>query len=316
MSKTGPDFWRDKRVVVTGGDGYTGFHLCQALASAGSKVRALVRTGESKNLKGLKSPIEIITGDLLDYPSLLSALKGADVVFHTAAITLIPETRATVLNTFNVNAGGTLGILMAAKDNGVSRVVYTSTCHVYGRQEKLPIKEDQTPSPVDIYSASKLAGEHLCKSFVEMFGVDSVIARSFNHFGPRQREEFLIPTVIAKCLRGGEVELGNPKPTRDYSYASDIVRGYMLIAEKGRSGEVYHLASGQERSVESIANEIVRVGGFNVKLNWHPDARKTDLPRSVGDASKARKELGWDPQVSFEEGLRRTIEYYRGQTGS
>lgn len=310
---SGNSFWRGRRVVVTGADGYTGFHLCEALAAAGSRVRGLVRTGESKNLRDLAAPVEILIGDLLDYPSLLTALKGADVVFHTAAITLIPETRATMLNTFNVNASGTLGVLMAAKENNVTRLVYTSTCHVYGCQDRLPIKEDQTPLPVDIYSASKLAGEHLCKSFLEMFDLDSVIARSFNHFGPRQREEFLIPTIITKCLRGGEVELGNPKPTRDYSHVSDIVNGYMLLAEKGRAGEVYHLASGVERTTESIANDIVRIGGFNVKLRWHPEARKVDLPRSVGDASKARRELGWKPQVAFEEGIKRTVDYYRSR---
>jgi len=304
-------FWKGKKILVTGADGYTGYHLCETLLRRGAHVRALVRTGALKNLCQLKNHIEIITGDLLDYPSLLAATRDIDVIFHMAAITLIPETRAMVVGTFNVNAGGTLNVLMAALENRVKKIVYTSTCHVYGKQEKLPITEEHTPVPIDIYSASKLAGEHLCTSFVEMFGVDVSISRAFNHFGPCQRDEFLIPTVITKLLRNEKLELGNPKPTRDYSYVTDIVEGYLLVAQYGKCREVYNLCSGVERTVESVVENIIRIGGFKADLEWSPTARRVDIPRSYGDYSKAQKELGWTPKTTFEEGVLNTIAWYR-----
>jgi UDP-glucose 4-epimerase len=303
------EFWKDKTVLVTGGDGYTGVHLCRSLLDAGAHVRALVRSGAQRNLTDLLGRLELARGDLTDYSSLLVAAKGADVIFHTAAITLIPETRAMVLNTFDVNSSGTLNAMLAAHENKVPRVVYTSTCHVYGNQSEFPITERHVPNPIDIYAASKLSGEHICTAFHEMFDLGVVIVRAFNHFGPCQREEFLIPTVITKLL-GGEVSLGNPSPTRDYSYVSDIVDGYMLLAERGDPGELYHLSSGVERSVRQIVDDILRVGNFSAKVTWNPGARKIDIPRSVGDSSRARN-LGWKPSVSFDEGIRNTIDWFR-----
>jgi len=254
-----------------------------------------------------------VLGDVQDYHSLLEALKGVDIAFHLASITLIPETRAKIFNTFNTNALGTLNFLMAAKARDVSKIVYVSTCHVYGKQESLPITEACAPKPIDIYSASKLAGESLALSFAEMYGMNISISRAFNHYGPYQRPDFLVPSIILRLLRNEELQMGNPLPTRDFAFVDDIVRGYALLAEKGRSSEIYHFSNGIERSVREIVETVMRISGVATEVQWNPDARRVDIPRSVGDSSKARRELGWRPQVDFENGMEKTIAWYRSQ---
>jgi nucleoside-diphosphate-sugar epimerase len=258
----------------------------------------------------------VVLGDVQDYQSLIEALKGVDVAFHLAAITLIPETRAKTFNTFSTNALGTLNFLMAAKAQNVSKIVYVSTCHVYGKQDKLPITEETAPKPIDIYSASKLAGESLALSFAEMYGMNISISRAFNHYGPYQRPDFLIPSIILRILRGEELVMGNPTPTRDFAYVDDIVRGYALLAEEGRSSEIYHFSSSIERSVKEIVATIMEISGSKTEVTWNPDARRVDIPRSVGDYSKATKELGWKPRVDFEDGIKKTVAWYRSQLDS
>ncbi len=224
----------------------------------------------------------MVLGDVQDYQSLIEALKGVDVAFHLAAITLIPETRAKTFNTFSTNALGTLNFL----------------------------------KPIDIYSASKLAGESLALSFAEMYGMNISISRAFNHYGPYQRPDFLIPSIILRLLRGEELAMGNPTPTRDFAYVEDIVGGYVLLAERGRSSEIYHFSSGIERPVKEIVATIMRISGGKSKVTWNPDARRVDIPRSVGDYSKATKELGWKPRVDFEDGVKKTVAWYRAKLES
>lgn len=308
------NFWRNKTVLITGADGFAGSHLCEQLVELGANVRAFVKPGILKNIGHLVDKVTIVKGDVLDYQSLLNTLKHVDIVFHLAAITLIPETRAVVTKTFEVNTIGTLNVLLASKEMGVKKVVYVSTCHVYGYQEKLPITEDHIPKPIDIYSASKLAAEHICTSFAEMFKMDIAISRAFNHYGPRQREEFLIPTIITNLLRRKRLELGNPEPTRDFSYVTDIIEGYILLAERGEPCQVYQFCSGIERSAREIVEKIIEVGGFEpVEIKWNPQARKVDIPRSYGTYEKAKRELGWEPKVDFEEGILKTISWYKNK---
>jgi len=258
----------------------------------------------------------MVLGDVQDYQSLLEALKGVDVAFHLAAITLIPETRAKTFNTFTTNAIGTLNFLMAAKAQDVPKSVYVSTCHVYGKQEKLPIIEDTAPKPIDIYSASKLSGESLALSFAEMHGMNISISRAFNHYGPYQRPDFLVPSIILRLLRGEKLAMGNPTPTRDFSYIDDIVRGYALLAEKGRSSEIYHFSSEIERTVQEIVETIMKISGIKSDVYWNPEARRVDIPRSKGNHSKASRELGWEPRIAFEDGLKKTVAWYRSQLES
>jgi len=307
----GRSFWQGKTVLVTGSSGFAGRNLSILLSNLGSRVRCFVR---SKNDFPVSEPgISLLVGDVQDYQSVLDALEGVDAAFHLAAITLIPETRAKTFNTFATNALGTLNFLMAAKAQDVSKLVYVSTCHVYGKQDKLPITEDTAPRPIDIYSASKLSGESLALSFAEMHGMNISISRAFNHYGPYQRSDFLVPSIILRLLRGERLAMGNPTPTRDFSYVEDIVRGYALLGEKGRSAEIYHFSSGEERSVQQIVETVMKISGVKSEVHWNPDARRVDIPRSVGDYSKAEKELGWTPRVDFEDGMKKTVAWYRSQ---
>ena len=307
-------FWNGKRVLVTGSSGFAGRSLTSLLSRLCSEVRCFVR---SKNDMSANDASNILVlGDVQDYQSLLVALKGVDVAFHLAAITLIPETRAKIFNTFTTNAIGTLNFLMAAKAQDVSKIVYVSTCHVYGKQEKLPIGEEAAPKPIDIYSASKLAGESLALAFAEMYGMNITISRAFNHYGPYQRPDFLVPSIIFRLLKGEKLVMGNPTPTRDFSYVTDIVRGYALLAEKGRSQEIYHFSSGIERTVREIVEIIMKISGAKSEVHWNPEARRVDIPRSLGDYSKATRELGWKPQVDFEDGVKKTVAWYRSQIES
>ena len=307
----GRSFWQGKTVLVTGSSGFAGRNLSILLSNLGSRVRCFVR---SKNDFPVSEPgISLLVGDVQDYQSVLDALEGVDAAFHLAAITLIPETRAKTFNTFATNALGTLNFLMAAKAQDVSKLVYVSTCHVYGKQDKLPITEDTAPRPIDIYSASKLSGESLALSFAEMHGMNISISRAFNHYGPYQRSDFLVPSIILRLLRGERLAMGNPTPTRDFSYVEDIVRGYALLGEKGRSAEIYHFSSGEERSVQQIVETVMKISGVKSEVHWNPEARRVDIPKSVGDYSKARKELGWTPRVDFEDGMKKTVAWYRSQ---
>jgi nucleoside-diphosphate-sugar epimerase len=280
----------------------------------GVQLRYFVR---SKNDAPSDTPDDkICLGDVQDYQSLLEALKEVDIAFHLAATTLIPETRAKTFNTFSTNALGTLNFLMAARAHDVSKIVYISTCHVYGKQDKLPITEEAVPKPIDIYSASKLSGESLSLSFAEMHGMNISISRAFNHYGPHQRPDFLIPSIILRILHAEKLAMGNPTPTRDFAYVEDIVRGYALLAEKGKSSEIYHFGSGIERSVQEIVNIIMKISGVRSEVYWNPDARRVDIPRSVCDYSKATKELGWKPRIDFEDGIKKTVAWYRSQLES
>src|SRR5260370_38806569 len=313
MVEGSPDksFWKGKTVLVTGSSGFAGRNLSSLLSLLGSNVRCFVI---SKNDYPENEPgTELVVGDVQDYQSLLDALKGAEVAFHLAAITPIPQTRAKIFNTFATNALGTLNFLMAARAQDVPKLAYVSTCHVYGKQNKLPITEDTAPKPIDIYSASKLAGEGLALSFAEMYGMDISISRAFNHYGPYQRPDFLLPSIILRLLKGEKLAMGNPSPTRDFSYVDDIVRGYALLAEKGRSAEIYYFSSGEERSVQQIVETIMKISGVKSEVHWNPDARRVDIPRSVGDYSEAEKKLGWTPRVDFEDGMKKTVAWYRSQ---
>ncbi len=285
--------------------------MAEYLQTMHSDVKCFVRSDRNLAAKGPR--IKAVVGDVQDYQSLVEALKGVDVAFHLAAITIIPETRAKVFNTFSTNSLGTLNFLLAARERRVPKLVYVSTCHVYGKQSEVPIREDTPPKPIDIYSASKLAGESLALSFAEMYQMDISISRAFNHYGPRQRPDFLIPSVILRLLKRETLKMGNPNPTRDFAYVEDIVRGYALLGERGASSEIYHFCSGVERSVRQIANSIAEIAGVKPDIRWNPDARRVDIQRSVGDYSKARKELGWQPRVSFEDGMKKTLSWYRSQ---
>ncbi|MBI4010643.1 MAG: GDP-mannose 4,6-dehydratase [Candidatus Aenigmarchaeota archaeon] len=305
-------FWKGKSVLVTGANGFTGSNLCRALLEEGANVKAFVkRGGLLLNLNEIKSELSITIGDVTDLTSLIKAMDGVDYVFHSAAVVPVVEAREVPANTLQVNIMGTFNVAWVAMRSNVKRMLHISTCHIYGNQpeDKLPLKEDTTPNPADIYSSSKYAAELVIKPLIAQ-GFDIVISRAFNKYGPGQRGDFFIPKVVSQVLRGIAPKLGNPNPTRDYSYVMDIVKGYMAIVEKGEKGEMYHLCSGVETRIGDFCNEIIEACGSNVKPVWE-STRSQDISRSYGDCSKAIKELGWKPKTSLKDGLRLTVEWWK-----
>ncbi|MBI2547512.1 MAG: GDP-mannose 4,6-dehydratase [Candidatus Aenigmarchaeota archaeon] len=308
-------FWKNKKVLVTGASGFTGSHLCRKLVNSGAVVRAYVRRGGSKNrIKDILTKVQIVEGDLIDITSLINATKDIDYVFHTGAIVPVSEARMVPYSSVQVNAVGVFNTVWAAKENNVKKLLYTSTCHVYGNQhmDKLPLKENTQPNPIDIYSAAKFAGEIFLKPFtLEDSGTDFIITRAFNKFGPDQIGDWLIPRTIRQVLNKINPKVGNPDSTRDYSYISDIVDGYMLALEYGKNGDLFNLGSGKETSVKECVDKIIEFSGSKVIPVWDTGYRKNDVLRSVGDSSKAKKELGWEPKVSFDDGMKLTLDWWK-----
>ncbi len=307
-----PSFWNHKTVLVTGSGGFAGGHLCEYLYSLGANVRCLIRPGEDPPIRGPRSKTSL--GDVRNFQNLLEAFDAVDVAFHLAAITEISEARADVFSTFATNSLGTLNFLNAARQAKTSKLVYVSTGQVYGKQSAFPISEGALPHPIDIYSASKLAGENLAVSFVEMYQMDVSISRAFNHYGPRQRPQFLIPDVMLRLLDKAPLQVRNATATRDFTYVSDIVRGYVLLAERGKPSHIYNLCSGVERSVEHVVETIMKIAGAKHDFPQNSGTKLLEISRSVGDYSKAREELGWEPQIPFDDGITRTLAWYRANT--
>lgn len=304
-------FWTGSRVLVTGANGMTGSHLCRELLKVGARVRGLVRsTSQLDNLLDIREDLELVVGDVTEPPSLFRALKGVDYCFHSAAMVSVVGALEASDMTIQVNAVGAHNVAWAAMKSGVKKMLHISTCHVYGDQAEYPIQETAPPRPIGTYAASKFSGEILVRSLVSQ-GFPVVFSRSFAKFGPGQSTKFLIPNIISQLLDGQEVRLGDPRPTRDYSYIVDIVRGYILMLEKGRSGEIYHLSSGEERAVSELFKRIAELCSVPSRPVWNQHTRPIDAMRQAGDSTKARRELGWEPQVPLEEGLRLTIEWWR-----
>lgn len=281
------------KVIVTGADGFVGSWLVDDLIVYGYEVKALVRSTPLKNLEP-RPGIEVVSGDLLDLESLKLAFKGASQVFHLGAISGVEETRRMPEQAWEVNTRGTLNVIRAALANRVEKVLVTSTCHVVGS---------------DIYAASKRAMEEICSVYSDK--IDIVITRAYNHFGPRQRPEWLIPKIILQALnRKDYINLGNPNPRRDFTYVTDIVDGYRLAMEKGKG--IYTFCSGVMRPVSQVVDSIIDL------LNWkgkviYGAPRDQDFTLHASDFDKAKTELGWYPLVPFMDGLQRTIDWYKAK---
>jgi dTDP-glucose 4,6-dehydratase len=304
---------KGKTVLVTGAGGFTGSHLSRELIKQGADVRAYVKRGSPlTNLGDIMDRIHLIKGDIQDYTNLSNAMKGVDFVFHVAAIVPVHESRDLPYLSIQVNTVGTFNVAWSAVQAGVKKLLYTSTCHVYGNQpeSQLPIKEETVPNPLDIYSATKYAGEVLLKQFVNIDGIEIIITRAFNKYGPNQVGDWLFPRTIKKVLTQNKIKVGNSNSTRDYSYIEDVVQGYILALEKGKNGDIFNLGSGKESSVKKVVEKIVEISGRDVSLEWET-FRTVDILRSFGDCTKAKKVLGWEAKTSLDEGIRKTVEWWK-----
>lgn len=312
--------WQNKRVLVTGAGGFIGSHLVERLVELGASVRAFVHYNALGSWGWLdysphRERIEVVMGDLTDRDLVFRAARNVEVIFHLAALIAIPYSYQAPASYIRTNIEGTLNILLAARDLKIPRLVHTSTSEVYGTARYVPIDENHPLQGQSPYSATKIAADKLAESFYCSYGVPLVIVRPFNTYGPRQSTRAVIPTIITQCLTGNTVYLGHLHPTRDLNYVSDTVEGFLRAASAENAlGETINLGSGREISIEDLALLIARLIGKEVRLETDEQRRrpqKSEVERLLADNSKAKRLLNWQPRVSLEEGLIRTINWMR-----
>ncbi len=304
--------------LVTGGAGFIGSHLIEALVAAGQRVRVLdnLDTGLRGNLAHLRPAPEIIVGDVADPAHVAAAVAGCDVVYHLAALASVQKSVEDPASVHRVCATGTLNMLDAARRAGVRRVVYAASASAYGIPGDNVQSETETLRPLSPYAAAKLAGEMYCESFSATFGLETVRLRFFNVFGPRQRADSpysgVIAIFVAKLTAGTAPTVhGDGLQSRDFVFVSDVVQALRKAAEApGVAGRVYNIGTGQRISVLDLVAALNRQLGTNL-APVHAAPRTGDIRHSCADIARARADLGYAPAVAFEEGLARTIEWYR-----
>lgn len=303
------------RVLVTGGAGFIGSHLAERLLDLGHEVRVLdsFATGRRENLEGL-SGVELIEGDIQSFERAHNAVRGCEAVLHQAALPSVPRSIQDPLTTNAVNVTGTLNLLLAARDAGVRRVVYASSSSVYGANEALPKCEDQPVSPISPYAVSKLAGEGFCRAFTCIYGLECIALRYFNVFGPRQdpRSQYsaVIPRFIEAALHGSTpVIFGDGKQSRDFTYIDNVVDANLrAMTGSAGAGEVFNIACGERVSLNEALDTVAEVAGTELHPDHQP-ARVGEVRHSQADIRRAREELGYEPAVSFADGIRYTLEH-------
>jgi nucleoside-diphosphate-sugar epimerase len=301
-------------VLVTGGGGFIGSNLVRALLERGDTVRVLdnFSTGFRGNLEDLTDDVEMVEGDLRSYERVHAAVRGVEVVFHQGALPSVPRSVQDPLTTTAVNVEGTLNVLLAARDEGVRRVVSASSSSVYGNTGTLPRTEDQAPDPISPYAVAKLAAERFCTSFSRVYAMESISLRYFNVFGPRQdpnsQYAAVVPRFISAVAAGRPVTIhGDGEQSRDFTYVANVVAANLLAADaQDASGAILNIATGGSETVNSLADSIGRLLGKPVEKEHEP-ARAGDVHASWADISLARDTIGFEPTVAFEDGLQRTI---------
>jgi len=311
----------NKKVLVTGADGFIGSHLVEALLNEGCNVKAFVFYN-SFNSKGwldtfsnekLKQ-IEIFAGDIRDPNGVRAATKEVDIVFHLAALIGIPFSYHSPDSYIDTNIKGTLNVLQASRDYNVERVVVTSTSEVYGSAQYVPIDEKHSLQGQSPYSASKIGADKVAESFSCSFDLPVVIARPFNTYGPRQSARAVIPTIITQLSNGNkDMQLGSLHPTRDFTFVSDTVEAFIRMVESEETcGKTFNIGSGFEISIGELTRRIAKL--INKDLDIVLDEKrirphKSEVQRLWADSTLAQKTFGWRPKVSIEEGLKHTIEW-------
>lgn len=306
------------KYLVTGGAGFIGSHIATALAERGDEVSVFdnLSTGTRENLAHLGSKVDLIEGDLLDRDAVDQAVSDVDVIYHQAALASVPRSVAKPMDTNAACVTGTLNILDAARLAKVKRVIYAGSSSAYGNQPFMSKREGDVPMPLSPYAAAKLAGENYCRAFHATYGLETVVIRYFNVFGPRQdpNSEYsaVIPIFVTKMLAGDRPTVyGDGLQSRDFTFIENVVAGN-LAAEKApdAAGRVFNVACGRQFSLLDLLASIKNVLGTEIEPVF-ADPRAGDVRESLADISAAREILGYEPKVDFEEGLRRSIEYYR-----
>ena len=305
--------------LITGGAGFIGSNLAQALVRDGERVRVFddFSSGTRENLAPVRDRVEIVEADLRDYAAVKRAMQGVTYVAHQGALRSVERSVDDPLSSDEVNVHGTMHVLMAARDTpGVRRVVYASSSSVYGDNPTLPKVEDQTPAPVSPYAVSKLAAELYCRVFSRLYGVETVSLRYFNVFGPYQSPESryaaVIPLFMRAALAGTPLEIhGDGEQSRDFTYIDNVVLANRLaMTTPGVAGEVFNVACGERHSLLDIAAALGRLVGRELPRR-HVDPRRGDVRHTQASIDRIQTKLRFHPTVGFEDGLRRTWEWYR-----
>lgn len=306
-----------KRAVVTGGAGFIGSHIADGLVARGYQVAIIddLSTGNKENVASLlnQNHVEFTECSIADLSVLTKLFRGANYVFHLAAIPSVPRSIENPQASHEANITGTLKVLLAARDTAVKKVVYASSCAVYGDTCTLPIKEDTLSNPQSPYAVTKLAGEYYCQVFHQVYGLPTVCLRYFNVYGPRQDPNSdysaVIPRFIQRVLDGKPpIILGDGEQTRDFTFITDVVEANILVAESQATG-IFNIGSGQSISITRLAELIIGLAGINVKP-IHEEPRQGDIKHSLADISKAGS-FGYKPKYSLERGLRKTIASFQ-----
>ncbi len=306
--------------LVTGGAGFIGSHLAEALVRRGDTVRVLdnLSTGFRHNLDSVKDDVQLIEGDIQDASVVAQAVQGVDCVFHQAALASVPRSVERPLDTNAACVTGTLTILDQARRAGVRRVVYAASSSAYGDQPFSSKREVDLPSPLSPYAVAKLAGEYYCQAFYQTYGLETVAIRYFNVFGPRQDPKSpysaVIPLFITALLAGEPpVIFGDGQQSRDFTYIANVVHGNLLAAESTEAvGRTVNVANGRSTSLLSLIDQLNMLLGTRVAPVFQPP-RPGDVKHSLADITLAQQLLGYEPPIPFEEGLAKSIEYYRGR---
>ena len=303
-------------VLVTGGGGFIGSHLVERLLAEGYGVRVLdnFATGHRENLSAVLEDVELVEGDIQSYERVHNAVRGCDLIFHQAALPSVPRSIQDPLTSNASNVIGTLNVLLAARDAGVRRVVYASSSSVYGANTELPKRETSPALPIAPYPVSKLAGEGYCRSFSEVYGLETVALRYFNVFGPRQdplsQYAAVIPTFITAFLDGKRpVVFGDGEQSRDFTYVQNVVEANLLAAgSEAVSGGIFNIACGERITLNEVVEELRSLTGRDLEA-IHADSRPGEVRHSLADISTAGEALGYEPEVDFRAGLRLALEY-------
>jgi nucleoside-diphosphate-sugar epimerase len=306
------------KALVTGGAGFIGSNISRRLAQEGWSVRIVdnLSSGKLGNLSDIAGKIEFVQADIGDEATAGKAVAGVDVVFHLAAQVSVPASVDDPVRTHRDCTDATFKLLLAARDAKVRRFVYSASSAAYGDDPEQPKKETMLPRPISPYAIGKLAGEYYCSVFARVFGIETISLRYFNVFGPYQdpKSQYAaaIPAFIATMLKGNRPTIyGDGEQTRDFTFIDNVVQANLLAATaKCTAGEVVNIASGTSVTVNETISNLNDILGMNVQPVYAPP-RAGDVKFSSADISLARKTLGFEPQVSFREGLTRTVEWYK-----
>lgn len=310
------------KVLVTGAAGFIGSHLVERLLRDGYGVKALIRYN-SRNDWGLlellpeliKKSVEVVAGDVRDPYMVSKSVRGCHTVFHLASLIAIPYSYVAPQSYIDTNVSGTLNVMQAALDHGVTRVVHTSTSECYGTARYVPIDEKHPLQGQSPYSASKIGADMIAESYYRSFGLPVATIRPFNTFGPRQSARAIVPSIIIQALNSSDIHIGSLEPTRDMNYVDDTVDGFVKVGTvEAAIGQVTNVGTGSEASIGNLLKIIVKMMGIEPRITVDSvriRPEKSEVDRLMCNNFKAQELLDWKPKVGLEEGLRRTIEWFQ-----